>query len=122
MIAVPMVHSLTGVYVDLWRGRLSVARSFWMHFILGSVGWFIGGVFLAFWFYAFAPMPQGRYIAGIIMVLVKIVYPVFAAIGTWRAANQARGTAQDMAAFLYKLGIVFMLIVFGLAAVGYRNL
>jgi hypothetical protein len=94
-----------GPFVRLWRGQQSLPKAFWLYFVLGSYAATMLAVILAI---PFVILEQPR--AGLpLMVIVRVGYPIFAAIGVWRSAKNRPFRRWPVAAAAAKIGVVFFL-------------
>jgi hypothetical protein len=100
------VAALISPFAKLWCGQYSLAKAFWLFFILGAFLAPIAAMVIYIPF-SLAGMPQTRQP---LAVLAMVAYPVFAAVGVWRSANAHPFQQWPVAAAAAKIGVCFWLL------------
>lgn len=82
-----MVHSKDGFIMKHWRGEYSLARSYWLHLVLGSVFVALLAVPLLF---ALRRTPP-RFFASVLLLVTFLVgcWQIWGMKGVWSSASRA---------------------------------
>jgi len=101
----------------LWRGDISLARTFWLFFFCGNALLNIALIPINLSSFRFTPI--GWVIFTLLVMIITIYFP-FTLIATWRSANKYQGLQRN--AILAKLAVIMgwvkyvgLLVLFGQA-------
>jgi hypothetical protein len=78
---------LWGIYLNLWYGKYSLAKSFWLFFILGYFVALLLGMVASLLFILLGTRP----VAASVFQVIFLGYLITAAVGVWRSANALIG-------------------------------